>query len=202
MTGRPVSPLSVVLLTWVNLAVLLVSLWLSSSHETSVTDTARSVAERPGFIVRRETVVAGDAATPEGMPTEVGRPSVALDEDEFERVVEAVFVEERVRTRTSALRQAVERLQERGELSTLSDASRSHIVALGRRVAVERARLERRLLAQDSISVAAWDLEIETLDEHARADARRELQGVVTPAEAEQLLRFIVPMRQSTAPIR
>lgn len=201
MTERRVSPLSVVLLTWVNLAVLLVNLWLSSSHETYVMDTARSVAERPGFIVRRETLVAGDAATPEGTPTEVARPS-ALDEDEFERVVEAVFVEDRVRTRTSALRQAVERLEERGELATLSDASRSHIIALGRRVAVERARLERRLLAQDSISVAAWDLEIETLDEHARADARRDLQGVLTPAEAEQLLRFIVPLRQSTAPVR
>ncbi len=201
MTDRRASPLSVVLLTWVNLAVLLANFWLSSRHETSVMDTARSVAEQPGLVLLRSRFDAFDAAASAGEPAEVTR-TAALDENEFERLVEAVLVEDRVRARVSALRQAMERLQQRGELSPISDASRSRIVALGRQVAAERARLERRLLAEDSLSLASWDLQIDTHDDRVRDDARRELQGIVTASEAEHLLRFVVPLRQSVATVR
>jgi hypothetical protein len=203
MTERRASPLSVVLLTWVNLAVLLANFWLSSRHETSVTETARSIAEQRGVVWLREPLgIDRFGAGPSESERTVVGTTAALDENEFERLVEAVLVEDRVRARVSALRQAMERLQERGELSPLSDASRSRIVALSRHVAAERARLERRLLAEDSPSLASWDLQIDTHDDRVRDDARRELQGIVTPSEAEHLLRFIVPLRQSVATVR
>lgn len=202
VTAGRSSPLSVVLLTWVNLAVLLVNFWITSRSEVEVTNTARTMAAQPSLLV-----VQGPDGTASAAPDEarVGGASAApatLDEAEFERVVEAVFVGERVRARVSALRQAIGRLEERGEVSPLTDDSRSRIVALGRRVATERARMEKRLLQEDSPSLASLDRDIATHDDRVREDARRELQGIVGPAEAEQLLRYVAPLRQSFATAR
>ena len=189
------------LLTWANVGVLLVNLVITA--QASTRDPPRAAAPRRSDVgsgLSPETRPAAksggrcatdsNSTTPSAEPTEL---CVTLSDDQMDRVLEAVYRENRVWRRTAGVLEALSRLQRRGELPEVQGPARQRVVAILRDYAGRRVRLERAVMSADAGTMDLRRAELATFDDRETERIERDLNALFSPAAATRVARVIVP---------
>lgn len=196
----------VLLLTWVNVGILVTGLVLGLRQQETATRSVRSVVEMPAVLpAGREHLPARGPEEPietAVTPSPGAGERILLTDDQLERLVRAVHTDDRVRTRTVALLQALDRYEKRKEIRQLDQGTRALLVDLARNAARARADLEWRLIRGNVLDLHEWDRQLEILDEELRGGVVDRLVGSLDPAELKRVQRLVVPPRFTVAAVR
>ncbi len=194
------------LLTAANLVILLVNLQVSRNDAGPVSRAARPFFRGSFSGTKNEHRAASPHSkrAPEASRRTAVANNVAakLSDRDMERLLESLYIESRVRTRTNALLHALNRLVERRELRALDTEMQALLVSSARSFTAARAKLERELGLEAVPNLDNWERRLQALDDDWKSRMEKRFSDSLNATERTRVLRLLVPGRYTTASVK